>query len=147
MYVVFLFYPFSALPLNGKQGKCICTCTFLRFCPAVNTVLFLILSYDGRPKDSSFFECDTSENKKERVMHRPFGIFVFHVCSKLELFRCPAFAVPNISCQPLVKLRLVASEKNTALVCLKGTLQFVLGLHIQVVGRLVQNQQIGFNIN
>ena len=65
----------------------------------------------------------------------------------LKYFGGPLGAVPYLCSKSLVKLRLVANHKDTALVFLQGTLQLVLGVHVQVVGRLVQKQDIGFTVD
>ena len=42
---------------------------------------------------------------------------------------------------------LMADQKDAAFVCLQGTGQLLLGVHIQMVSRLIQKQNIGLAVD
>lgn len=41
----------------------------------------------------------------------------------------------------------MADEKDTAFIFTEGAFEFILGVHIQMIGRLVQKQDVGFSVN
>src|SRR5699024_9033443 len=82
-----------------------------------------------------------------RKVRIPAGIFC--VCfgssderTGLNDFCCPLCTVPHLRYHIPVELRLVADQKETSAVFQKCFLQRFLGIHIQMVGRLVQKQDI-----
>ena len=65
----------------------------------------------------------------------------------LEYAGSPLSAIPYIGSKAIVEVWFVANHKDAAFVCLKGTLEFCLGIYIQVVGWLVQKKDIGVFVN
>ena len=61
--------------------------------------------------------------------------------------RLEVVKVPNIIHPTLIEVWLVADHEDRALVGLEGPFEFVLGIHIQVVGRLVKDQDIIFTVH
>ena len=59
----------------------------------------------------------------------------------------PLGAVPDIGSQTIVKFRLMADHEDAALIGGQGTFQFILGIYVKVVGRLIQKQDIGFPVD
>ena len=59
----------------------------------------------------------------------------------------PFGAVPYIGDQIFIKFRFMAYHEDTAFLGQQSPLQFCLGVHIQMIGRLVQQQDIGFLVD
>lgn len=62
--------------------------------------------------------------------------------SSLKYLGRPRFTVPGLGHDIAVKFRFVRDEQDAALVFLERTLQLVLGIDIEMVGRLVQHEQV-----
>ena len=65
---------------------------------------------------------------------------------RLNLQR-PLAAVPHLRRQSLIEFGLVADEEDAAFVYLKGAPQLLFGFHIQMVGGLVQKEDVGLPVN
>ena len=65
----------------------------------------------------------------------------------LQRFRSPFFTVPYVCCNVLVEFRLMAYEKDAALVSLKSSLKLILGVYVKVVSRLVKKQKISLMVD
>ena len=50
-------------------------------------------------------------------------------------------------CEPVIELGLMAYHQNASAICDQCTLQFVLGIHIEVVGGLVEDEYIGGTVD
>ena len=61
--------------------------------------------------------------------------------------RRPLLAVPDFCHDILIEFRFVADQKDAALVFLQGVLQFSLGINVQMVCRLVEQENICFGIH
>ena len=59
----------------------------------------------------------------------------------------PLGTVDNLCGKTVVEFRFVADHENTALVFLQRPLEFGLGVHVQMVGGLVQEEHIGLAVN
>ena len=55
--------------------------------------------------------------------------------------------MPHLRYHILIELRFMADEQDTSLVFLQRPLQLVFGVHIQVIGGLVQQQEVGFPVD
>ena len=66
--------------------------------------------------------------------------------SRLLTAQAEFAAVYHAGGKALVKFRLMADQKDAAFVCLQGTGQLLLGVHIQMVSRLIQKQNIGLAV-
>lgn len=60
-----------------------------------------------------------------------------------EHLRRPLGAVPFLCNNILIEVRLMADHEDAALVFFKGALQLFFGVHIEVVGGLVEDQEVG----
>lgn len=67
--------------------------------------------------------------------------------SQLKHSRSPFGAVPYIGSQPVIEIRFMAHHENASLIGFQCTLQFFLGVYIQMVGRLVQKQHVGVTVD
>ena len=56
-------------------------------------------------------------------------------------------AVPHVGGYVFIKFRFVAYHEDAALIGGQGTFQFILGIYVKVVGRLIQKQDIGFPVD
>ena len=55
--------------------------------------------------------------------------------------------IPNLVHPAFIEIRLVADHENAALVFFQSSLKLLLGIYIQMVGRLVQHQNIIFSVH
>lgn len=58
----------------------------------------------------------------------------------------PLAAVPHIGYPFLIKIRFMAYHENAAVILPKGAFKLRLGIHIQMIGRLIQKQDIAFPV-
>lgn len=56
-------------------------------------------------------------------------------------------ASQTVSAEPVIELGLMAYHQNASAICDQCTLQFVLGIHIEVVGGLVEDEYIGGTVD
>ena len=61
--------------------------------------------------------------------------------------RCPLGTVDHLRSHVLIKIRLMAYHDDASLIFLERSLEFVLSIDIQVIGRLVEYKQIGFAVD
>ena len=61
-------------------------------------------------------------------------------------FRTPFLAVPYFCHHIQIEFWFMTDEKNTALVFFQGAFQLLLGIYIQMVGWLVQKEDVGWFI-
>ena len=54
----------------------------------------------------------------------------------------PVFHIPYFGCNIFIKFRFVADQKYGSFKFLNRLFEFLLGVHIQMIGRLVQHQKI-----
>ena len=75
----------------------------------------------------------------------------YHIACRAVLLShgsCRPFgSIPDRICEPVIELGLMAYHQNASAICDQCTLQFVLGIHIEVVGGLVEDEYIGGTVD
>ena len=85
-------------------------------------------------------------HQKHFFFHVSDGSFCFPLFS-LNHFRRPLRTVPYAGCQAIVKLWFVADHKDGSFVLFQCVFQFIFRIHIKVVGRLVEDEEVGFAVD
>ena len=79
------------------------------------------------------------------------SLFLFYLKNKILFLQkkslCQLIEVPNLIHPTFVEIRLMADYENATLVFFQSSLELLFGIDIQVVGRLVQHQNIIFSVH